>query len=244
MTGGGGERVTARQHFSEELKALNQEVLKMGTLVEEAIRKAIICLIDQDIELAKRIIDEDEGINEMEVSIEDRCTILIATEQPVASDLRHIITALKIVTQLERMGDHAAHIAKAAVRLSEEVYMKPLIDIPRMSEIVIKMIHDVLTAFINSDAELAIEVARMDASIDKLHHQVMTEIWGYMKADSRYVKQSTSFLFISRFLERLGDHVTNISEWIVYNNTGKHVELNRIGYFSDKGDAERNDPSG
>ena len=235
--------MTPRQHFGESLKILNQELLKMGTLVEEAIRRSVTCLIDQDTELAKKIIDEDDAVNEMEIAIEDRCTILIATEQPVASDLRHIITALKIVTQLERMGDHAVHIAKAAIRLSEEVYMKPLIDIPRMSEIVVKMIHDVLTAFINNDAELAIEVAKMDASIDKLHHQVMTEIWGYMKADPRYVKQSTSFLFISRFLERLGDHVTNISEWIVYNNTGKHVELNRIGYYTEteKGDGERDD---
>ncbi len=214
----------------------------MGTLVEEAIGKSISCLIDQDIELAKKIVDDDEAINQKEIDIEDRCTILIATEQPVASDLRHIITALKIVTQLERMGDHAVHIAKAAIRLSEEVYMKPLIDIPKMSEIVIKMIHDVLTAFINSDADLAIETAKMDASLDKLHHDVMTEIWGYLKADSRYVKQSTSFLFISRFLERLGDHVTNISEWIVYSNTGRHVELNRIGYYSEESDAEGNDP--
>ncbi len=213
----------------------------MGTLVEEAIGKSISCLIDQDIELAKKIVDDDEAINQKEIDIEDRCTILIATEQPVASDLRHIITALKIVTQLERMGDHAVHIAKAAIRLSEEVYMKPLIDIPKMSEIVIKMIHDVLTAFINSDADLAIETAKMDASLDKLHHDVMTEIWGYLKADSRYVKQSTSFLFISRFLERLGDHVTNISEWIVYSNTGRHVELNRIGYYSEESDAEGND---
>lgn len=233
--------MTPRQHFSESLKLLNQELLKMGTLVEEAIRKAVTCLIDQDLDLAKKVIEEDEAVNQMEIDIEDRCTILIATEQPVAGDLRHIITALKIVTQLERMGDHAVHIAKAAIRLSEEIYMKPLIDIPRMSEIVIKMIHDVLTAFINSDAELATEVAKKDASIDKLHHQVMTEIWSYIKADPSYVKQSTNFLFISRFLERLGDHVTNISEWIVYNNTGKHVELNRIGYYSEKGDGERDD---
>lgn len=219
--------VTTRHHFNESLKTLNQDVVKMGTLVEEAVRKAITALVDQDTESAARIKKEDEAINQMQADIEDHCTILIATEQPVASDLRHIITALKIVTELERIGDHAVHIANAVIRLADEVYMKPLIDIPRMSEIAIKMIHDVLTAFITNDDNLAIQVSNMDSSIDELHHQVMREIWSYMMEDPRYIKQSTSFLFVSRFLERMGDHVTNISEWIVYNNSGRHIELNR-----------------
>ncbi|HUZ17754.1 MAG TPA: phosphate signaling complex protein PhoU [Spirochaetia bacterium] len=216
-----------RQHFSESMKALNQEIVKMGTLVEEAVRKAVTALVDQDTVLATSVSDEDEAVNQMEMDIEDRCTILIATEQPVATDLRHIITALKIVTQLERMGDHAVHIANGVVRLAEETYMKPIIDIPRMSEIAIRMIHDVLTAFINGDADLAVQVAKRDSSIDELHHQVMREVLSYMMEDPHYIKQSTQFLFISRFLERIGDHVTNICEWIIYNDSGKHVELNR-----------------
>ena len=199
----------------------------MGSLVEDAVRKSIAALVDQDTATASLLREEDRAINEMEAEIEDRCTILIATEQPVASDLRHIITALKIVTELERIGDHAVHIANAVLRLADEIYMKPLIDIPRMSEIAIKMIHDVLTAFITNDDSLAIQVSNLDSNIDELHHQVMREIWSYMMEDSRYIKQSTSFLFISRFLERIGDHVTNISEWIVYNNSGRHIELNR-----------------
>jgi len=232
--------LSTRHHFSESLKALNQEVVKMGTLVEEAVRKAITALVDQDTATAERVKEEDESVNLMEAEIEDRCTILIATEQPVASDLRHIITALKIVTELERIGDHAVHIANAVVRLANEVYMKPLIDIPRMSEIAIKMIHDVLTAFITNDDALAIEVSNMDSSIDELHHQVMREIWSYMMEDPTYIKQSTSFLFISRFLERMGDHVTNISEWIVYNNSGRHVELNRqYGKHGQRTDTDR-----
>ncbi len=219
--------MSTRHHFSESLKSLNQDVVKMGTLVENAVRKAIRSLVDQDTASAQGVREEDVAVNNMEAEIEDRCTILLATEQPVASDLRHIITALKIVTELERIGDHAVHIANGVLRLADEVYMKPLIDIPQMSEIAIKMIHDVLTAFITNDDALAIQVSNMDSSIDELHHQVMREIWSYMMEDPRYIKQSTSFLFISRFLERIGDHVTNISEWIVYNNSGRHVELNR-----------------
>jgi phosphate transport system protein len=219
--------VSPRQHFGESMKTLNQDIVKMGALVEQAVRRSVAALVDQDVQTAARIAEEDEAINTMEMQIEDRCTIILATEQPVATDLRHIITALKIVTQLERMGDHAVHIANGVLRLAEETYMKPIIDIPRMSEIAIGMIHDVLTAFINDDATLAIEVAKRDSGIDELHHQVMREVLSYMMEDPRYIKQSTSFLFISRFLERIGDHVTNISEWIIYNDTGKHVELNR-----------------
>jgi phosphate transport system protein len=216
-----------RRHFSESLKTLNQDVVKMGTFVEEAVRRSITALVNQDTAAAILVREEDTVINDIEAEIEDRCTILLATEQPVAGDLRHIITALKIVTELERIGDHAVHIANAVIRLADEIYMKPLIDIPRMSEIAINMIHDVLTAFITNDDALAVQVSNMDSSIDELHHQVMREIWSYMMEDPRYIKQSTSFLFISRFLERIGDHVTNISEWIVYNDSGKHVELNR-----------------
>ena len=219
--------MTTRHHFNESLKELNQDIVKMGTLVEEAVRKSIRALVDQDTAAAHRVREEDAAVNKMEAEIEDRCTILIATEQPVAGDLRHIITALKIVTELERMGDHAVHISNGVLRLADEVYMKPIIDIPKMSEIAIKMIHDVLTAFITNDDKLAVEVSNLDSSIDELHHQVMREIWSYMMKDPHYIKQSTSFLFISRFLERIGDHVTNISEWIVYNSSGRHVELNR-----------------
>ncbi len=232
--------MSTRHHFSESLKSLNQDVVKMGSLVEDAVRKAIRALVDQDTATAALVGEEDKAINDMEAEIEDRCTILLATEQPVASDLRHIITALKIVTELERIGDHAVHIGNAVLRLADEIYMKPLIDIPRMSEIAIKMIHDVLTAFITNDDSLAIQVSNLDSSIDELHHQVMREIWSYMMEDSRYIKQSTSFLFISRFLERIGDHVTNISEWIVYNSSGRHIELNRqYGQHGEESDTRR-----
>lgn len=218
--------MSPRTHFNKALEDLNRRILEMGTLVEEAIRKAIQCLIKQDTELANIIIAEDEIINKKEIDIEDRCTMLIAKEQPVAGDLRHIITILKIVTQLERMGDHAVHIAKASIRLSEEVYMKPLIDIPHMAEIGVEMVRDVLSAFINGDIVLAEKIAKRDDEIDFLHDQVLREVLTYMMENPKYIYQSLNFIFISRYLERLGDHVTNICEWVVYDITGNHAELN------------------
>lgn len=216
-----------RQRFLESLNEIHQDVLKMGTLVEEAIRKSMQALKEKNVELAQRVIDEDAVINEMELAIQDRCIVLIGTEQPVAGDLRGLITIIKIVTQLERMGDHAIHIAKNALRLADEQYMKKLIDMPRMAEVAIRMIHEALTAFMDNDQEKALEVAAMDDEIDELHNQVMRECLTYMMQDPKNIPQATSFLFISRFLERLGDHVTNISEWICYNITGKHRELNQ-----------------
>jgi phosphate transport system protein len=219
--------MSARQSFEEELAAVNQEILRMGVMVEEALRRAVQSLVTKDGELARQVVQADAAINRMEQEIEDRCVVLIAREQPVATDLRKLVTSLKIVTQLERMGDHALHVAKGTLRLLPEPYMKPLIDIPRMAELGIGMIQDVLTAFLDNDAQRAREVARRDQEIDDLHEQVMRELFTYMMGDSKHISQSISLLFISRFLERVGDHVTNICEWVVYAATGERVELNQ-----------------
>jgi phosphate transport system protein len=209
-----------RQAFEEGLAALNQEILRIGVMVEEALRQAVESLVNKDGEQARAVVAADAAINQLEHEIEDRCIVLIAKEQPVATDLRKLITSLKIVTQLERMGDHALHVAKGTLRLLPETYMKPLIDIPRMAELAIGMIRDVLTAV------RAREVAARDQQIDELHNQVMREVFTYMMENSKFISQSISLLFISRFLERVGDHVTNICEWVVYGATGEHVELN------------------
>ena len=216
-----------RTRFLESLNAINQEVLKMGTLVEEAIRKSMQALKERNVDLANRVVEEDVVINQLELSIQDKCILLIAKEQPVAGDLRGLITIIKIVTQLERMGDHALHVAKGALRLADEPHMKKLIDLPRMADCVVQMIHGALTAFMNGDQEEALAVAAMDDEIDDLHDQVTRECLTYMMQDPKNIPQATSLIFISRFLERLGDHVTNISEWICYNITGKHRELNQ-----------------
>ena len=216
-----------RQAFEEGLAALNQEILRMGVMVEEALRQAVESLVNKDGELARAVVAGDAAINQVEQEIEDRCIVLIAREQPVATDLRKLITSLKIVTQLERMGDHALHVAKGTLRLLPETYMKPLIDIPRMAEIGIGMIRDVLTAFLDNNAERAREVASRDHLVDELHNQVMREVFTYMMENTKNIPQSISLLFISRFLERVGDHVTNICEWVVYSATGERVELNQ-----------------
>jgi phosphate transport system protein len=219
--------MSTRQGFEEELAAVNQEILRMGVMVEEALQRALESLVDQDEAKAREVIRGDEAVNRLEQEIEDRCIVLIAREQPVATDLRRLVTSLKIVTQLERMGDHALHVAKGTLRLLPEKYMKPLIDLPRMGQIVIGMIQDSLSAFLENNAQRAREVAGRDRQIDELHNQVMREVFTYMMEDSRNISQSISLLFVSRFLERIGDHVTNICEWVVYGATGERMELNQ-----------------
>lgn len=215
-----------RHLFARKLNEVNERILKMGTLVEEAIRKAITALTTKDMDLARKVMSDDDQIDRLEVEINDKCVALIATEQPVAGDLRRIMTGIKIAAELERMGDHASHIARSALRLADETLMKKLIDIPRMAEVAAAMIHDVLTAFINSDVSKAQEVAGRDDEIDTLHDQVVREVMTYMMENSKNIRQAIEFLFQARYLERLGDHVTNICEWICFDKTGEHPELN------------------
>ena len=215
-----------REQYLESLRDLKKEIMKMGVLVEEALGKAMKALMKQDFELGVSIIEDDETINRMELDIEDRCIALIATEQPVAGDLRHVITGMKIVTQLERMGDHAVHIAKSTLRLKGQVFKKPLIDIPRMAEICMIMNREVLSAFMDDDAARATELADMDEEVDALHEKVQREMFTGMVEDESFLPQALQLTYISRYLERYADHITNISEWIIYGRTGNHVDLN------------------
>jgi len=215
-----------RHHYNEKIRDIDRKILMMGTYVEESINKCIKALLTKDKKLAKAIISDDAIINDLEIKIQDDLIILIATEQPVAGDLRHVITSLKIVTQLERMGDHAVHIAKATLDIADQEYIKPLIDVPKMADIGVKMLHDALSAFSDFDPKLAEDVAQLDDAVDQLRDQVNRELVTYMLQDMKEFNQITSLLFIARWLERFADHVTNICEWIVYDCTGKHVELN------------------
>lgn len=218
---------TTRKHFLEDLKDLYQELLKMGTLVEETIRKSIAALKTQNSITAAEVLEDDEAINRFEKDIQDRCMILLATEQPVASDLRTIVTAIKIASQLERIGDHAVHVAKSALLLADQRYVKPLIDIPRMGEMCVFMIHEILSALVENDAPRAEVIAERDDEVDELYNQVSREMISYMLEDPHSINQGVELVFVSRYLERMGDHVTNIAELVVYNATGNHVELNR-----------------
>ncbi len=218
--------MNVRKHYIEELNTLYQDILKMGTLVEESLRRALTALQNQDKNLAGEVKRGDDLINRMQLELEDRVTTIIATEQPVAGDLRELITALKVVADLERIGDHAVHVAKAVIKLADKPYLKPLNHIGKMTETGIAMVREALTAFMDRDAAKAEAVARMDDEIDSHHRQLIEELLHIMKEHPEHVEQATRLILLSRFLERMGDHVTNICECIVYSTNGRHVELN------------------
>ncbi len=218
--------MTNRHHYLEELENLQHEILRMGCLMEEAVKKSIKALVMQNAVLAKEVILADDELDELEHRIESHCIRLIATEQPVARDLRIIFTALKIITDLERMADHAVDIAKIAIRLADEQYIKPLIDIPRMADIAISMVKDSLDAYVHQNAAMAEEICKRDDTVDGLYAQIFRELLTYMMQDPQNISQATYFLFVGKYLERIADHATNVCEWVIYVDTGEHKELN------------------
>lgn len=215
-----------RQHFSKAMGEIHQEILRMGVLVEEALETAKQAFVNKDLVLAEKVISQDEDIDEMQLLLEDRCTLLIATEQPVATDLRVLLTAVKIVSSLERMGDHAVHLAKTTARTSDlssldnvKALITPLIEKGNL------MVKDMLTALANHDPDLAREIAARDDEIDDLHAKLFDTLINFQKEHPEYALQTTDLLFLVRYFERLCDHVTHICEWIVLRETGKHAEL-------------------
>ena len=214
-----------REHFTQELENINQDVLRMAVLVEENILKARKALVDQDSKLAKEVISGDHKVNELEVAITDRCVLFIATEQPVASDLRRIVACLKAVSDIERIGDYAVHAAKRAKELADEKYIKPLIDIPKMLVLGGEMLRDAVNSLVNADQSLARTTAQRDADMDDLNKQVYRELLTLMLEEKDNIKQATKLLFLSRFLERMGDHAVNICSWTLYAVNGEHEDL-------------------
>lgn len=210
-----------RNSYLESLDELKNNMLKMASLVEDSIIKSIQALKNGDLLLAEKIKREDDTIDEMEMIIEEKTTKLIALQQPVAKDLRMIITISKLVTDLERIGDHATNIADMVLEIGEESLIKPLIDIPRMTELVAKRLRQSIDSFVNMDIELAKIVARGDEEIDLLDKQILRELLTFMLEDPTKIKQATYLIFVSRFLERIGDHSTNICERVIYMLSGK-----------------------
>jgi len=215
-----------RETFNGQLMDLQQQIIRMGSLVEEAIAGSVTALKAQDTALAQKVIDEDDRIDDYYGQIEDQCLKLIATQQPMAKDLRRIITGLKIIGDLERMADHAVDIAKIAIQISNEPLIKPLIDIPRMSEYAQKMVKNCLDAYVKEDVALAESVGVDDDLVDHLHSQIFRELLTYMMEDPKNIKQATHLLFVSRFLERIGDRATNIGEAVIYLVTGDRRDIN------------------
>ncbi len=215
-----------RQTFEHELEELFQDILYMGGLVKKTIQQAVNSLKKHDLEEAQEVIENDDLIDDLELKIEEKCMSLIARQQPMAKDLRRIGTALKIITDLERIADHSSDIAKITLRIGEEPHIKPLVDIPRMANIAQEMVNKALEAFIDEDVELAYEVCNLDDEVDHLHNQIFRELLTYMLEDAKNIKQGTLLLFVSSSLERIGDHATNLGEWLIYMVTGKRKELN------------------
>jgi phosphate transport system protein len=203
-------------HFQMELEELKENLLKMATWVEEAISYAVQSLVKRDSELAQKTLEGEDRINKLEISIEDMCLKLLALRQPMAVDLRFITSAMKIITDLERIGDQAVNIAERAILLNQEPQLKPYIDIPRMAEITQSMVKDVLDAFVNRDSKLARSVCERDDLVDGLNDQVFRELLTYMISDPKTIMRAAHLMIICRCLERIADHATNIAEDVIF----------------------------
>src|SRR5216683_6144844 len=212
-----------QRHFHEELDALKQTLLAMGALVEDQIRRVMRALVERDDALARDVIERDQQVNAYDVEVDQKCVELLARYQPAASDLRFITTAMKIVTDLERIGDQAVNIAQRALELNREPQLKPYIDLPRMAERAQAMVKDSLDAFVARDTELARRVCGADAEVDALKEQMFRELLTFMMEDARTIPRAIRLILISRFLERLADHATNIAEMVIYLVDAKMV---------------------
>jgi phosphate transport system protein len=211
------------RHFHEELDALKQTLLLMGALVEDQIRRAMQALVDRDDVSAQNVIDRDREVNAYDIEVDEKCVELLALYQPTAGDLRFITTAMKIVTDLERIGDQAVNIAQRTVELNREPQLKPYIDLPRMSEQAQRMVKDSLDAFVARDTMLARRVCGDDDSVDALKEQIFRELLTFMMEDPKTIPRAIRLIFISRSLERVADHATNIAEMVVYLVESKMV---------------------
>ncbi|AOY75193.1 phosphate signaling complex protein PhoU [Clostridium formicaceticum] len=215
-----------RNRYVNQLKDLNVQLLKMGAMVQNIIETAVQGLAKQDLEMARKVYELDDAIDELELEIEQECMCLFALQQPIARDLRVIGTILKIITDLERMGDYAVNIAKVTLDIGDERLIKPLIDIPKMAMLTEDMVKKSLDAFMKEDIELAEEVAYDDEAVDQLYENIYMELINMMIEKPETIQQATHLLFVGRYLERIADHATNIGERIIYMATGKRVKIN------------------
>jgi phosphate transport system protein len=215
-----------RVEYEHQLQELKDDVVAMGSMVDKAIARATQALLRQDVQMAREVITTDPAINQHRWQTEEKALMIIATQAPMAGDLRSIAAVLAIITELERMADHARGIARIVVDTAGEPLLKPLVDIPRMSEIARAMLADAIDAYINGDADKARDVAERDDEVDALYDQVYRELLTYMMADPSTIGRATHLLWIAHNLERIADRVTNICERIVFAVTGEMTEIN------------------
>lgn len=212
--------MTARLSFEHELQVLKDNLKEMGRLIENAIEKTLKAFETQDEELSKEIIQGDRTINDIEKTIESRCLSLILKQQPVARDLRIVTTALKVVTDMERIGDHAADIAELILREKREHIYDLVKNIPEMGRVAKTMVHDAVSAFTNLNVEEAREIIKRDDVVDELFDEVKKEVASLLRSTNEHVDQCVDILMIAKYFERIGDHAVNICEWTEFHETG------------------------
>jgi phosphate transport system protein len=211
------------REYETELRKLREQILLMGAKVEEMMANAMRALVDRDSALAREMIDFDQQINRLEIESDDLCTRILARRQPVASDLRFITIALKLVTDLERMGDLGVNICERVIELNEEVPLKPYVDLQKMAEVVQGMVRDALDAFVAADAERARQVIERDRGVDANYADIVRVLLTYMMEDPRSIYRATRYQSIAKYLERIGDHATNVAEFVIFMVGGKDI---------------------
>jgi len=214
--------MSARARYEKELRGVFDNLVLMCRHIESAIEKCVRALIDRDFEFAKEVFEEDALIDKMERDIEQSCLKILVMEQPVASDFREVSAALKMITDLERIGDQARDIAEITTQFGSEEYIKKLEHIPQMADIVIQMVKDGVHAYISRDLELARSLDRTDDKVDTLFNTVMEDLTALIKEKPENAEQAIMFMMITKYLERIGDHAVNIGEWVEYAITGDH----------------------
>ncbi|CDG01555.1 Putative Phosphate-specific transport system accessory protein PhoU [Clostridium chauvoei JF4335] len=212
--------------LSNKVNVLNNDLIEMASLVEKQIHDSIRAFKNRDIELAKKIIKNDDKVDDLQKHIEEKCIKFMATESPLARDLRKIYTTSKIVTDLERMADHAVDISKIVQRVKEENLIEEISPVWEMGDIVIEMIKASIEAFVDGDVQAAYEICNMDDKVDEIYQGMFKIILKRMSKDETIINQGTQILFASKYIERIGDHVTNVCEWIIFSQKGNYVDLN------------------
>ena len=219
-----------RADFDRNLKALQDDLVSLGSMVEKAISKALHGLKNCDLDASRQVVAEDDIIDDRRFQLEEQCIDLIATQQPIAIDLRTLMSVLHIATELERMGDYAEGIAKISIMMGDEPPLKPLIDIPRMAEKATQMLRRSLDALVNRDEEAAIAVCNDDDEVDDLYEQIYRELLTYMIEDPSTIQRATYLLWVAHDLERIADRATNIAERVIFLVTGKLTDINVSKY--------------
>lgn len=217
--------MTTRISFEEELKALHEEITKMLSMTEQAFDDAMTALKTQNVELARKVIAGDDKIDDQERSIEKLCLEIMVRQSPLAGDLRRITSIFKLITDLERIADHAEDICEIVVKIYNQRLIKPLVDLPIMADMARSMVSRAIRSFMQQDTELAKAVGKDDSAVDEMYYKIYNELVEMMKANPAIVEQAVALISIAKYFERIADHATNVAEWVIFNVTGHHKHI-------------------